>query len=81
MIVAEARSPAGIQGRHFFPQARADAELDGVTLAVIEPDRFNARNRSSAQARHTVESCPPENRTRAVSEFMALPYTICRCSC
>ncbi len=43
MIVAEARSPAGVQRSHFLPQARANAELDGVALAVIEPNRFNAR--------------------------------------
>src|SRR5215467_4499660 len=30
------------------------------------------RNRSSAQARQTVESCPPENRTSAVSKGKAI---------
>ena len=47
-------------------QAVAAIELDGVALAVVEPQRLDAREAVSAQARHVVESWPPENRTSAV---------------
>jgi hypothetical protein len=43
MIIVEASGPAGVQRRHLLAQARANAEFDGVALAIIEPDRFNAR--------------------------------------
>ena len=50
----------------------AHRKLDGVALAVVEADRFDRAKRSSAQARQTVESCPPENSTRAVSGLIVM---------
>ena len=62
---------SGRSALHAREQAVAAFELDGVALAVVETQRFDAREAVSAQARQVVESCPPENSTSAVSDEVA----------
>ena len=42
MVLAEAACPARIERRDAFPDARPNAELDRMALAVIEADRLHS---------------------------------------
>ena len=65
VIFAERVCPMRAQRGQALAQARSHIELGPVALAVVEADGFDAREAFEPQARQTVESCPPENRTRA----------------
>lgn len=43
MVLAEARPPIRIEGRHLLANAGTNAELDGMALAIVETDRLHAR--------------------------------------
>ena len=75
VILAEPRRPCRIERRDLVAQAAAaPSSSTACRWPYAKPTVSTRAKRCSAQARQTVESCPPENRTSAVSDEGPCPY-------